>query len=109
MTAPNRIKSAGESKPEEQAHNESKLPGRLKFIGGSMSDEWNSAIANQVTSAQWLGKISPCGTQRYAAVEALIGIAPRDELRSIPTPRPYDAHHRLAAFVDAIRNRTSSI
>jgi hypothetical protein len=86
-------KKSGESKPEEQTHNESKLRGRLKFIGGSMSDKWNSIIANQVVSAQWLGNISPEGTQRYAAVEALIGVAPRDELEGMLAAQLIAAHN----------------
>ena len=37
-----------------EVHDPSKLPGRLKLIGGSMSDDWNNIIANQTVSALWL-------------------------------------------------------
>ena len=30
-------------------------PGRLKSIGGSKSDDWNSILANQTLSLLWLG------------------------------------------------------
>jgi hypothetical protein len=30
------------------------LPGMLKPIGGSMSDDWNSILANQTCNALWL-------------------------------------------------------
>jgi hypothetical protein len=30
------------------------LPGTLKPIGGSMSDDWNSILANQTWNALWL-------------------------------------------------------
>jgi hypothetical protein len=35
------------TKPEPEVHDLSKLQGRLKVIGGSMSDDWNSILASQ--------------------------------------------------------------
>jgi hypothetical protein len=37
------------SKPEVHVHDPSKLLGKLKAIGGSMSDDWNNILANQTT------------------------------------------------------------
>ena len=72
-------------KSAEPAVHAAKLPGRLKLIGGSMSDDWNNIIANQVVSALWLqnSDAEQVKEQRYAAVDALVGIAPRDELEGM--------------------------
>jgi hypothetical protein len=68
-----------------EVYDPAKLPGRLKLIGGSMSDEWNNTIANQVESALWQKNSNAEGIKelRLAAVYALIGIAPRDELEGM--------------------------
>ena len=70
---------------EPAVHDPAKLPGRLKLIGGSMSDDWNNIIANQAVSALWLqnSDAEQVKKQRYAAVDALVGIAPRDELEGM--------------------------
>jgi hypothetical protein len=82
---PRTAKKSGEPKPEVQVHDVSKLPVRLKNIGGSMSDRWNNIVANQVASALWLGN---CGSEeiekkRHSAVDALVGISPQDELEGM--------------------------
>jgi hypothetical protein len=68
-----------------EVHDPAKLPGKLKRIGGSMSDEWNNIIANQTVSALWLKHSDAEQTQkkRHAVVDALIGISPRDELEGM--------------------------
>jgi hypothetical protein len=68
-----------------EIHDPSKLRGRLKMIGGSMSDDWNNGIANQTVSALWLEHADTDAVKKYrhAAVDALIGIAPRDELEGM--------------------------
>ena len=68
-----------------EVHDPSKLPGKLKIIGGSMSDDWNNIVANQTVSALWLknSDADEIKKQRHAAVDALIGIAPRDELEGM--------------------------
>jgi hypothetical protein len=76
-------------KPNEhtviEVHDLSKLAGKLKLIGGSMSDEWNNILANQTTNALWIKHSSAehLRTQCRAAVQALMGIAPRDELEGM--------------------------
>lgn len=81
MTA---LKKAREAETIE-IHDPSKLPGRLKLIGGSMSDDWNNIVANQTVSALWLANsdAEQVRKQRHSAVDALIGIAPRDELEGM--------------------------
>ena len=68
-----------------EVHDPGKLPGRLKLIGGLMSDDWNNLLANQVVSTLWLkhSDAEEVKKQRHAAVDALIGIAPRDELEGM--------------------------
>jgi hypothetical protein len=50
-----------------------------------MSDDWNCTIANQVSSALWLKNSGPdeIKKQRIAAVDAVAGIAPQDELEGM--------------------------
>jgi hypothetical protein len=66
-------------------HDPARLAGRLKLIGGSMSDDWNNIIANQTVSALWVkhSDAEQVRKQRHAAVDALVGIAPRDELEGM--------------------------
>jgi hypothetical protein len=68
-----------------ELHDPSKLPGRLKPIGGSMCDDWNNILANQAIQTLWLkgDDAEEIKTQRRATVHALIGIAPRDELEGM--------------------------
>jgi hypothetical protein len=73
-------------KPEVHVHDVSKLRGRLKVIGGSMSDDWNNILANQTIRTLWFFENSDAEEirrQRHAAVDALVGIAPRDELEGM--------------------------
>ena len=62
-----------------------KLPGRLKNIGGSMSDDFNHILANQTLNALWLKNSDAEQThkQHHAAVNALRGIRPGDELEGM--------------------------
>ena len=46
--------NAAKKSAEPAVHDPAKLPGRLKLIGGSMSDDWNNVVANQVVPALWL-------------------------------------------------------
>jgi hypothetical protein len=50
-----------------------------------MSDEWNTTVANQVASALWMknSSVEETKKQRIAAVDAVVGIAPRDELEGM--------------------------
>ena len=77
--------NAAKKSAEPAVHDPAKLPGRLKLIGGSMSDDWNNIIANQVVSALWLqnSDAEQIKEQRHAAVDALVGIGPRDEMEGM--------------------------
>ena len=47
-------KKPAKSEPEVHVHDLSTLRGRLKAIGGSMSDDWNNIVANQTIQTLWL-------------------------------------------------------
>src|SRR4051794_16773080 len=81
-------KNKSASKPAPtlvEAHDPTSLPGRLKRLGGSMSDDWNNILANQTVSSLWYKNSDLKGAQkqRSAAIAGLIGIAPQDELEGM--------------------------
>ena len=59
--------------------------GNLKSVGGSSSDSFNREIANQATQVLWVKNSSPDqrNKQLSAAIGAMIGIAPKDELEGM--------------------------
>jgi hypothetical protein len=76
------MKPKEKPEPEAPEHDPSKLRGKLKPIGGSISDDWNNVLANQAIQTLWKFENADAGQvnrQRSAALSALIGIAPRDE------------------------------
>jgi hypothetical protein len=77
--------AAKKPEPEVHVHDMSKLRGTLKAIGGSMSDDWNNILANQTVQTLWVKNSAPeeIRRQRRAAVDALIGMAPRDEFEGM--------------------------
>ena len=68
-----------------EAHDPSQLEGKLKPIGGSMSDDWNNLIVNQTLRTLWLHHSDTewAAKQRLGAVDALIGIKPTDEIEGM--------------------------
>jgi hypothetical protein len=95
MTVHNAAKRATKVEPEVDVHDPSKLQGRLKAIGGSMSDDWNNILANQTIQTLWLKHSDPEETRRHrhAAVDALIGIKPGDELEGMMAAQLIAAHN----------------
>jgi hypothetical protein len=76
------------------------MPGRrggeLKAIGGSMSDEWNSNLANETIRTLWYFEDSDpevVKKQQLAAINALTGIAPRDECEGMMAAQLVACHH----------------
>ena len=68
--------------------------GKLKCFGGSQSDDWNNILANQVVQTLWL-KNSDEQTkdiQLNAAIAALQGISPQDELEGMMAAQLVAAH-----------------
>jgi hypothetical protein len=69
--------------------------GRLKDIGGSQSDHWNNILANQTFQTLWV-KHSDAETrdkQISAALAALMGIGPKDELEGMMAAQLIAAHN----------------
>ena len=62
-----------------------KMRGKLENIGGSKSDHFNSLLTRQVVDALWLKNSDPetRDKQLSAAIGAMIGIAPKDELEGM--------------------------
>jgi hypothetical protein len=74
------------AEPEVHIHDLSKLKGQLRAIGGSMSDAWNSIVANQAANALWFRENADAEEirrQRHATVQALICIKPKDEFEGM--------------------------
>jgi hypothetical protein len=58
---------------------------KLKAIGGSLSDDFNSVIADQTLRSLWTAHSGDAGinTQYQAAITALMGIKPADEIEGM--------------------------
>jgi hypothetical protein len=71
------------------------LQGRLRFIGGSASDHWNSILVNQATSSLWVAhsEDEEQDRQRTATVVALAAIRPTDELEAMIAAQLLAAHN----------------
>ncbi len=69
--------------------------GRPKKIGGSRSDKWNNVLANQALQALWLknSDAEERNKQIGATIDALIGIAPNDELEGMMAAQLVAAHN----------------
>jgi hypothetical protein len=71
------------------------LQGRLRFIGGSASDHWNSILVNQATDSLWVAHSEEEGQdrRRSATVVALASIRPKDELEGMIAAQLLAAHN----------------
>jgi hypothetical protein len=70
------------------------LKGTLKHIGGSRSDDWNNILARQTVDALWKHSSPEMrGKQLSAAVAALDGIGPKDELQGMMAAQLIAAHN----------------
>ena len=69
--------------PIVEARDPASLPGTLKRLGGSASDDWNDILAKQVVNTL-RRSADPEQVQRQfqATIDALIGIAPNDEMET---------------------------
>jgi hypothetical protein len=78
------MKSKMEAKTLE-IHPSSELRGEIKDIGGSMSDDWNNIVLNQVVNALFLKHSDTKDVEKRGrgAIEALSGIKPQDEIEGM--------------------------
>jgi hypothetical protein len=93
---PGKPKGAAEAEPKTVvAVDPDDRKGRLKKIGGSQSDKWNNVLANQALQALWLKNSDPeeSNNQIGATIDALIGIAPNDELEGMMAAQLVAAHN----------------
>ena len=69
--------------------------GKLKCLGGSESDNWNNLLADQACRTVWLGNCDAETRERryHAAVTALAGIEPKDELEAMVAAQLFAAHN----------------
>ena len=70
--------------------------GTLKAIGGSMSDYWNNQLANDTIRTLRYFENSDAEVikeQQRAAIQALIGIAPRDECEGMIAAQLLACHY----------------
>jgi hypothetical protein len=71
-------------------------PGRLKVIGGSDGDDFNSILANQAVKTVWLDQSDPqelIERTRQSTLDALLGIGPRDEIEGMLGAQMLGAHN----------------
>jgi len=91
-----RSKPAADVEPTTVVVNDpDSLKGTLRNIGGSRSDHWNNVLANQVIQTLWLrNSDSATKDKQYnAAVAALVGIGPKDELEGMMAAQLIAAHN----------------
>jgi hypothetical protein len=69
--------------------------GRLKTIGGSLSDHWNNLLVSQAVNGLWLkdSDTEMRDREMSATAAALIGIGPKDELEGMMTAQLIAAHN----------------
>jgi hypothetical protein len=75
--------------------NSDNYKGKLKRIGGSRSDHWNSILVNQTVNALWLTHSDKAtrDQQCSATVAAFIGIGPKDEIEGMIAAQLLAAHN----------------
>jgi hypothetical protein len=93
MSHNKRNKAAKSPAEEPDSHVEER--GRLKDLGGSQSDAWNSVLAHQTLQTLWLKNSDQDVRERQikATAAALIGIAPKDELEGMMAAQLLAAHN----------------
>src|SRR4051812_29599544 len=75
-------------------HDPENPKGRLNRLGGSLSDHWNSVLANQAANTLWLSKDLKTQKRQYiATAAALIGIGPTGEVEGMIAAQLIAAHN----------------
>jgi hypothetical protein len=89
-------KTASETKPPAAVANDTdSQKGKLKEFGGSRFDDWNDILTSQTVQTLWLKHSGPetQSKQMSAALAALIGIGPKDELEGMMAAQLIAAHN----------------
>jgi hypothetical protein len=81
-------------KPPTLFYDPAREAGRFKDIGGSQSDLWNLQLGNETVQTLWLKNSDEKTRERQvtATVDALMGIAPTDELEGMIAAQLIAAH-----------------
>lgn len=70
------------------------MEGNLKVIGGSMSDDWNHVVANQVVNALKMhADAQEWERHKVGAISSLVGINPKDELEGMLAAQLVASHN----------------
>jgi hypothetical protein len=87
-TAPNKTVPIHANDPDDRM-------GKLKYMGGSQSDSWNKLLECQVLQTLWTKHSTPEveALQFRAALAALAGIRPHDELEAMLAAQLLASHH----------------
>jgi hypothetical protein len=89
-------KTANKTKPAAAVADDTEgQKGTLKEFGGSRFDDWNDIITRQVAGSLWVKHSDPetQGKQLSAALAALMGIRPNDELEGMMAAQLIAAHN----------------
>jgi hypothetical protein len=89
-------KIANKAKPAAAVANDADgQKGTLKEFGGSRFDDWNDIITRQTADALWVKHSGPETREKQlsAALAALIGIGPKDELEGMMAAQLIAAHN----------------
>ena len=104
-------KKAGKTMPEVlQVPAPEARRGKLKALGGSSDDNFNNVLASQVSQALWLANSDKdeCERQLQAAISAMLGIQPRDELEGMLGAQMIATHNAaMEAFRRAMHREQS--
>jgi hypothetical protein len=106
MTAKKKIE------PGVHVYDPSKLKGELRMFGGSMCDDWNLIVVNQVVQTLWSfpgEDAEQVKRKRDGIIDALIGTKPRDEIEGMIAAQLFACHNAsLECFRRAmLREQTS--
>jgi len=87
--------TAKKHESEVLVHDASKFKGQLKAIGGSMSDDLNTILANQAMNSLWIKHSDEKERKRRCSgiVAALAGIRPKDEMEGMIAAQLVAAHN----------------
>ncbi len=77
------------------ANDASRMKGELKRMGGSDFDDFNNDIINRTIQSQWLAHsdAEERVNKSYAAIGALAGIGPKDEMEAMLAAQMVAAHN----------------
>lgn len=85
----------GDEKVMKVVGNPEALEPTLKCIGGSQSDHWNNALANQALNTLWVAHSDDeiRDRQYSATAAALVGISPKDEIEGMIAAQLLASHN----------------